>query len=66
MSAEAEPAPEAEKQAFLESGNQYVIDNIVNKRLDLERARETVKKNQGALQTIVQWIQPVLEVDRSA
>ncbi len=25
-----------------ESGNQYVIDSIVNKRLNLERARETV------------------------
>jgi len=25
-----------------ESGNQYVIDNIVNKRLNLEGARETV------------------------
>lgn len=32
-----------------ESGNQYVIDNIVNKRLDLEKARHTVQviKNAG-------------------
>lgn len=41
------------------------LDPALGQRMG-ERARETVKKNQGALRTIVQWIQPVLEDDRSA
>ncbi|NPU96759.1 MAG: 3-deoxy-D-manno-octulosonic acid transferase [Candidatus Omnitrophica bacterium] len=55
----------ANEAELLSACRRFCQDPALGRRMG-ERARETVKKNQGALQTIVQWIQPVLEVDQSA
>jgi len=55
----------ANEAELLSACRRFCQDPALGRRMG-ERARETVKKNQGALRTIVQWIQPVLEDDRSA
>ncbi|MFB3787342.1 MAG: 3-deoxy-D-manno-octulosonic acid transferase [bacterium] len=55
----------ANETELREAIRRLCLDPALGQRMGT-RAREAVEKNQGALRTIVQWIQPVLEDDRSA